>query len=161
MPCLMGKPLFLLGTKRIYIEKRCRFFPLARLETHEGGQIHFGANCSVGQGLHIVSGQGDLAIGHDTTISANVFISNINHGYSDLAVSVLEQPLVYKETKIGSYCLLGYGAAILPGTILGDHVIVGANAVTHGTYPSNCVIAGVPAKIVKRYDPATKQWIKA
>jgi acetyltransferase-like isoleucine patch superfamily enzyme len=160
LPCLLGKPLLLKGTKRVYIEKRCRFLAGERIETHEGGTIHIGANCSIGQNLHLVSGKGDLVIGHDVTISGNVFISNINHGYEDLAKSAMEEPLLYKETKIGSYCFLGYGAAILPGTVLGDHVIVGANAVTHGVYPSNCVIAGAPAKIIKIYDEATKQWIK-
>jgi acetyltransferase-like isoleucine patch superfamily enzyme len=38
--------------------------------------------------------------------------------------------------------------------------VVGANAVVRGKFPDYCVIVGIPAKIVKRYDFVTKQWKK-
>lgn len=51
-------------------------------------------------------------------------------------------------------------SVILPGVILGDHVVVGANStVTSGTYPSNCVLCGSPAKIKKIFDNNSKEWI--
>lgn len=46
------------------------------------------------------------------------------------------------------------------GTILGEQCIVGANAVVRGIFPDYCVIVGVPAKIIKRYNPSTKSWQK-
>jgi len=37
---------------------------------------------------------------------------------------------------------------------------VGANAVVTEDVPDYCVVAGAPARIVKRYDPETKAWMK-
>jgi acetyltransferase-like isoleucine patch superfamily enzyme len=44
---------------------------------------------------------------------------------------------------------------VLPGTVLGRNVVVGAGAVVRGTFPDHCVIAGVPARIVRRYVPGS------
>lgn len=45
---------------------------------------------------------------------------------------------------------------ILPGVNLGRNCVVAAGAVVRpGTYPDHCVIAGVPGRIVRRYDPET------
>jgi acetyltransferase-like isoleucine patch superfamily enzyme len=162
MPCLLGKPLRTIGLKRVFLGKRVRIIAGARIETYGKSSIHIGDNCSIGQNLHLTSGcDQDLSIGHDVTISGNVFISNVAHGYEVLNQSMMEQPLVGKATKIGNYCFLGYGCCILPGSSLGNQVIVGANAVVSGSFPDGVVIAGVPAKIIKRYHPETKRWEKA
>lgn len=50
---------------------------------------------------------------------------------------------------------------ILPGTKLGNHCIVGANAVVRGFYSDNCVIAGNPACVIKKYDLESKSWKKS
>lgn len=47
---------------------------------------------------------------------------------------------------------------LLPGAILGNNCIVGANAVVRGIYPNNCVLAGNPAKIIKKYSFELKCW---
>lgn len=47
---------------------------------------------------------------------------------------------------------IGLNALILKGTIIGDNCVVGAGAVVKGKFPANCVIAGNPAKIVKRFE---------
>jgi len=53
-----------------------------------------------------------------------------------------------KPVKIGEYTFLGTSSVILPGTILGKGVIVGAGSVVNGEFPDYSVIAGNPAKIV-------------
>lgn len=50
---------------------------------------------------------------------------------------------------IGDHCYLGPGSKILGAITLGDHVVVGANAVVLHSVSGHCVVAGVPAKIVK------------
>ena len=57
--------------------------------------------------------------------------------------------------RIGSGSWLGTGVVILPGTTLGKNVVVGAGAVVRGRFPDHCVIAGVPAQIVRRYVPGS------
>lgn len=41
------------------------------------------------------------------------------------------------------------GAKIIGGVHIGDNVLIGANAVIVNDIPSNCIVAGVPAKIIK------------
>lgn len=154
----IGKPLYITGAKKISVGDKVRIYPGIRMEALDGGEIYIGNNIAVEQNVHIISGERILNIGDDTTISANVFISNVDHEYKDIDKSVMEQPLQFKETQIGKGCFIGYGAVILPGTRLGNHCIVGANAVVRGNYPDNCVIAGSPARIIKKYDLEIESW---
>ena len=54
------------------------------------------------------------------------------------------------DTYIGKNCFIAVGALILPGIKIGDEVIVGAGSVVTKNIPSNCVVAGNPAKIVRK-----------
>ena len=78
--------------------------------------------------------------------SGNVFITNITYDYKKLDVHILEQELLFDETKIGDGCFIGFGAVIQPSVILGKQCVVGSNAVVMaGNYPDFCVIVGCPA----------------
>lgn len=55
-----------------------------------------------------------------------------------------------KEIHIGKNCFIGCNSIILKGTILGDGCVVGAGAVVTGVFEDNCVVAGNPAKVIKR-----------
>lgn len=56
---------------------------------------------------------------------------------------------IYEVPLIGDNVFIGTGAKILGNVIVGNNVVIGANAVVVKSIPSNCVVAGVPAKIVK------------
>lgn len=158
----IGKPIFIGNFNRIYINKKVRIFPGARVEVIDrNSSIIFEDNISIGQNLHIISGRGqDLRIGKNTTFSANVFVTNIDHRYDEINKHILEQPLISTNTQIGENCFIGYGAVIQAGTVLGKQCIVGANAVVRGNFPDYSIIVGVPAKIVKRYNKKSKTWEK-
>jgi acetyltransferase-like isoleucine patch superfamily enzyme len=162
LPSYIGKPIFIGNFKRIFIGKRVRIFPGARIEVVDNNSaIIFEDNISIGQNFHIISGGGqDLIIGQNTTMSANVFITNIDHEYIEINKHILEQPLIVQKTEIGKNCFIGYGAVIQAGTVLGKQCIVGANAVVRGIFPDYSVIVGVPANIVKRYNPKSELWEK-
>lgn len=158
----IGKPVFIGNFKRIFIGKRVRIFPGARLEViDKNSSIVFEDNISIAQNLHIISGGNqELRIGKNTTFSANVFITNVDHEYQNIDTHIMEQKHIINETKIGENCFIGYGAVIQAGTILGKQCIVGSNSVVRGTFPDYCVIVGVPARIVKRYDEKSAAWKK-
>ncbi|WP_141052065.1 acyltransferase [Aliarcobacter cryaerophilus] len=160
LPSYIGKPIFIGNFKRIFIGKRVRIFPGARIEVvDKNSSIVFEDNISIGQNLHITSAS-QLVIGRNTTILESVMITNIDHDYQEIDLHILEQKHIINETKIGENCFIGYGAVIQAGTILGKQCIVGANAVVRGHFPPYCVIVGVPARIVKRYDEKSGVWRK-
>lgn len=122
-------------------------------------RISFGDRTSFQQNCHITAA-GELSIGNDCTFSVGVLVTDIDHEYEAEGKNVLAQPLIVRTTRIGKNCFIGAGAVIQAGTQLGDQCIVGANAVVRGNFPDYSVIAGVPARIIKRRNPATGEWQK-
>lgn len=120
-------------------------------------KIIFEDGVSLEQRCHITSAD-TLIIGKNTIASFDVSIQDTDHEYEDLSLPVGNQPLIVKKTQIGENCFIGSGAKIQAGTILGKHCVVGTNAVVRGIFPDYCVIVGVPAKIVKRYDEVSGIW---
>ena len=57
-----------------------------------------------------------------------------------------------KPITIGKNCFIGCNSIILKGTVLGDGCVVGAGAVVCGKFEPNTVIAGNPAKVIKRIE---------
>ena len=53
------------------------------------------------------------------------------------------------DTFIGNNCFIGIRAFIMPGVNIGDEVIVGSMSVVTKDVPSNCIVAGNPARIIK------------
>ena len=130
------------------------------MEAANGGSIVVRNNTSIGQNVHITADKEELEIGENTTILGNSFITNIDHDYQKINVHIMDQDRVVKTTKIGDNCFIGYGACIQAGTVLGKQCIVGANAVVRGSFHDYSVIVGVPARVVKQYDPITERWEK-
>lgn len=154
----IGKPVYI-QRRGIVIGNNVRIYPGLRAElTCNDAKIEIGDNVSIGQNFHVVCYTKSICIGSNTTISGNVFISNVDHAYKQLGVHVLEQERIYKETVIGENCFIGYGATILPGTVLGKQCVVGANSVVKGQFQDYCVIAGNPAKVLKQYNFSTGEW---
>jgi len=159
MPSYLGKPVFLKGIRNIFIGKKVRILPHLRMETQDGGTIEIEDDVVISQNVHITSA-GQLKIGKRSLILANVFITNIDHDYTEIGKHVVKQKITVKETTIGENCFIGMGAAIMPGTVLGKQCVVGANSVVKGNFPDYCVIVGSPAKIVKKYNQQTQTWEK-
>jgi acetyltransferase-like isoleucine patch superfamily enzyme len=84
-----------------------------------------------------------IHIEENTLIASGVTILSHDH-----CKRVNNQPLLL-DTYIGKRCFVAVGATILPGVHIGDEVIVGAGAVVTKDVPSNVVVAGNPAKIIR------------
>jgi len=119
--------------------------------------VRIGKRCMIGRGSHII-GHWSIDIGDDIQTGPYVYITDQNHSYLDPDEPIGRQWPVEAAVKIGSGSWLGANVVILPGTTIGKNVVVAAGAVVRGTFPDHCVIAGVPARIVKLYDPA-KGWV--
>jgi acetyltransferase-like isoleucine patch superfamily enzyme len=71
----------------------------------------------------------------------------ITHGFWNPVIEGYSSE--FAPVKIGNNVIIGYRAMILPGVTIGDYCTIGAGAVVTKSFPSYCVIAGVPAKIIK------------
>jgi acetyltransferase-like isoleucine patch superfamily enzyme len=56
-----------------------------------------------------------------------------------------------KPVSIGSGSWLGHGCVVLPGVHVGEHVVIAAGAVVVADVPDRCVVAGVPARVIRRH----------
>ncbi|ROO90686.1 transferase family hexapeptide repeat protein [Actinocorallia herbida] len=119
--------------------------------------VKIGSACSIGRGSHIVGHQ-SIEIGKDVFTGPYVYITDQNHTYAELDAPIGRQWPENAPVEIGDGCWLGTQAVILPGTRLGKNVAVAAGAVVRGEFPDNCVIGGIPAKILRRHDP-DEGWI--
>ena len=59
-----------------------------------------------------------------------------------------------RPVSIGAARWLGAGAIVLPGASIGRNVVVAAGSVVRGKVPDRCVVAGVPARVVREYTVA-------
>lgn len=114
-----------------------------------GKGIRIGNNVGLGTHGHFGSGMGFLDIGDDTIFGNYVSIHPENHNFSDVNIPIRLQGVNGLGVKIGKNCWIGAKVTILDGTILGNNCIVAAGAVVRGQFPNNCIIGGVPAKIIK------------
>lgn len=97
-------------------------------------------------------------IGKRVSIAQNVFISDNIHGYEDITLPIFDQPLVFKgKVHIGDHSWIGHNACII-GAQIGKHCVIGANSVVTKDIPDYCVAAGVPARVVKRYNAIKMEW---
>lgn len=111
-----------------------------RVVVGKGARVGHRPNC-------IIQGRGKIFIGDYVEIAPNCVIISANH------VLLNQDDVVRKETIIGDYCWLASSSIVLAGVTLGPRTIVGAGSVVTKSFDEGyCVIAGNPAKIVKKLE---------
>ena len=85
-----------------------------------------------------------IQIGSNFLFAPGTTIVSVNHGVNNEYKDVNTKPVV-----IGNNVWLGANVIILPEVNLGDNVVVGAGSVVTKSFPSNSIIAGNPAKLIK------------
>ena len=102
----------------------------------------FGNDCFFGAA-------GGISIGTNVIAGQYIRFHSENHNYSDLNKLIKDQGVSHKGIKVGNNCWIGSGAVFLDGAEIGDGCVVAANSVVTKQFPSNSIIGGVPAKIIK------------
>jgi acetyltransferase-like isoleucine patch superfamily enzyme len=158
-PVDLRYPTYLAGGKYIKIGKNFHASYRLRIEAWDkykdvsfkpsiliGDNVSFSDNCHIGA-INLIQ------IGNNVLFGSNVYVTDHFHGTStskDIDIHPLERDLFSKgAVVIEDDVWIGDGVCIMPNVKIGQSCIVGANSVVTKSFPSNCVIAGVPATIIK------------
>lgn len=111
----------------------------------------FGLNITVGKNVFINAGcqfqdHGGIVLEDGVLIGHNTVIATLNHDQDFRRRS----SLIPKPVRICRDVWIGAGCVICPGVTVGEHSIVAAGAVVTKDVPPDVVVAGVPARVIKR-----------
>jgi carbonic anhydrase/acetyltransferase-like protein (isoleucine patch superfamily) len=113
-------------------------------------RLTIGDGTTLGHQLLIACVQ-EVTIGARVLASDRVFIGDTSHGHAQPATAVIDQPMTPpRPVRIGAGAFLGVNAVILPGVTVGERAYVGASAVVTKDEPPGAVVAGNPARVLRR-----------
>ncbi|NYE24225.1 acyltransferase [Pigmentiphaga litoralis] len=164
----LKRPRQVMSPKNIFIGSNVRIESDAILysvgaygKSEHNGRIVIEDGVYMNHSCNITCAQ-EVTVGRDVAFGPNVFLCDFDHGYDDPSIGMIQSPLVSKgPIRIGARSWIGANVYVASGVQLGEHCTVAANSVVTKSFPDNCVIAGVPAKLIKRFDAATSSWVKA
>ena len=129
---------FSLGTKSV-IESYCCI-------NNAVGDVLIGNHTRIGIHNTII---GPVTIGNHVNLAQGITVTALNHNFIDTTLRIDEQGISTNPVVIGDDVWIGANAVILPGVTIGRHVVVAAGAVVTKDVPDNCVVGGIPAKVLK------------
>lgn len=146
----------IIGAKYITIGELCyftsHFHITAWKKTEQKPELIIGDNCDFGAYNHITC-TNKIVIGDNFLSGKWVTITDNSHGESTremMECTPSSRPVVSKgSVVIGKNVWVGEKATILPGVTIGDGCVIAANAVVTNDVPAYCVVAGIPAIVVK------------
>ena len=120
--------------------------------------LTIGDGCVFGYNSHITAVR-DVRIGDHVLTANNVYISDNVHSYEDTRVPIMHQPVLFRRAvSIGAGSWIGENACVI-GASVGRNCVVSANAVVTRDAPDWCVVAGVPARVIRQFDPIARRWV--
>ena len=121
---------------------------VARLEliTLRGGHLEIGNNVFINYGTSLVAAC-HVKVGDDCLIGTHVMVMDTDfHRVEDKAWDTTGVPII-----IGDRVWLANRSIVLKGVTIGDDAVVAAGAVVTRDVPARCVVAGSPARVVRRF----------
>lgn len=125
------------------VNKSLRLIP--PFHTDCGKNIHIGENVFINSNC-TMQDQGGVYIGDNVLIGHNACLLTLNHQENpEKRANLLPAPV-----KIGNGAWLGSNVTVLPGVTIGDGAIIAAGAVVTKDVEANTIVAGIPAKFVRK-----------
>ncbi|WP_243358653.1 DapH/DapD/GlmU-related protein [Fundidesulfovibrio terrae] len=120
-----------------------------------------GRNCYIGRRA-VFNTAGRLELGDYCLLAPGVYIADADHVYADITRPYVEQGVsTGRSVTVEENCWLGIGTVITGNLTVGRGAIVAAGAVVLADVAPFSIVGGVPARILKLYNPATKEWESA
>lgn len=169
---LIRRPIYVRGKKYFKYGEGFTTGYNCRIEMFDTGKgkdkkLVVGKNCKIGDYVHIAVGE-EVVIGDNVLIGSKVLISDLNHGnyggeemHCDPNTPPDNRPINTKPLSIGDNVWIGDNVCILQGVKIGNGCIIGANSVVTKSMPDDCIIGGIPAKVIKIWDRELGGWKKS
>ena len=135
---------------KITIGKRCYLYDAHFYIEDSKNIITIGGHTSVDGKTNFASIEGKkITVGEDCMFSQNIYVRTGDaHNVLDMDGNRINES---KDVQVGNHCWIGMNTIIMKGAEIGDSCILGAGTiVTKKFKENNCIIAGVPGKIVKK-----------
>ena len=128
-----------------------------KIRVHEGS-VEIGAKTVMGQECTISAYQ-RVSIGRECILADRVMLIDFDHGVVEVERPIRLQGIYKRDVRVGHNVWMGYGACILRGVTVGDNAIVGTSAVVTRDVPTNAVVGGIPARVIRmRETPRSLRW---
>ncbi len=164
--CSIGRGLTVHSPEGVRLGNNVRIGRFGRLSCYtnqegEKGVIEIADNCYIGDNFSALSAS-SLSIENNVLIAGHVAVIAENHGVDpESGTPYGLQPLVGKPVRIGAFSWIGEKVIVLPGVDIGKWCVVGAGSVVTKNIPDYCMAVGNPARIIRKYDFETHQWVSA
>jgi acetyltransferase-like isoleucine patch superfamily enzyme len=106
----------------------------------------------------VISCVREVRIGRQVVFGDNVQVGDTSHRYQTPGKHLFAQGLEVGRLVIGDRAWIGRNSFVGHDLEIGEHAVVGANSVVTKSVPAYTVVAGSPARVLRRYDPATGAW---
>lgn len=111
------------------------------------GDVIIGDHTRIGLHNTII---GPVDIGSHVNLAQGITVTALNHNFSDANKRIDEQGVSTTPVTIEDDVWIGANAVILPGVTIGEHCVVAAGAIVTKDVPPHSLVAGVPAKVIKK-----------
>jgi len=111
------------------------------------GDVIIGDHTRIGLHNTII---GPVDIGNHVNLAQGITVTALNHNFSDTNKRIDEQGVSTNPVTIEDDVWVGANAVILPGVTIGEHSVVAAGAIVTKDVPPHSLVAGVPAKVIKK-----------
>lgn len=102
--------------------------------------------------MSYVEAYGGVVIGNDVSIAQGTTIMSVNHDFSKLDIPIKDQGIEARPILIENDVWIGAKATVLGNVTIASGTVVGASAVVTKNTECNSVVAGIPARIIKKRD---------
>jgi acetyltransferase-like isoleucine patch superfamily enzyme len=142
---------------RVYLGRWSWLGHGCKIRVHEG-ELSIGAKTVFGQECTISAFQ-HIAIGRECIVADRVMMIDFDHGVVEVERPIREQGIYKRDVNVGHNVWIGYGACVLRGVTVGDNTVIGTSSVVTTDVPTDAVVGGIPAKLIRmREAPTTFRW---
>lgn len=146
---LIGRNVRIHGMSfKLDLKKNITFYDNVIIEFGAGSELKIGNNCLFSYGVLLAINK-KISIGDNVQVGEYTSIRDTTHRYDKLDLPIKIAGDVSNPIFIGHDVWIGRGCIVMPGSVIENGVVVGANSVVKGHLLANKIYAGVPLKLIK------------